>query len=177
VTPHLLIPVCAEAECPPPATAAAPSGVFWQTGSFEAAFVYRGVGIAATDPPRGRPQKVVLKVSDELRPELDPIKATKAVVTLRFPAPFDKVTVPLGPTTFDVKSRTLTLNGDDLAAKLCEAFGTVFRPDSSNPVRDLTATATVEWRRADDATVTVPGGERTTNTLTVRWVKAPSCCK
>jgi hypothetical protein len=176
VTSHLLIPVCESSD----SAGGDAKGVAWKPASMAVAYVFGGTGITPpTEPavPKTYPPSLVIQPGD-----VDPASSPVVDVAIKFAKPFDQVPFPtIYNIPYDSGQKGYVITGDVLTAPLFAAFGAMFGPQASNPPTPLTSMATMVNFKAGVTPVPPPAGsppglgKKTTNNLTITWIKAPDC--
>ena len=181
VTQHLLVPVCIPPD-PTDGSVSAVKGVAWKAATFEVAFVYSGVGIAA--PPAGQAAAAATATTDQpsynfsppnlllQQGDVDPAKYPTVAVTFKFDKQYGVDPIVL-TATFNATQKGYVLSGADLAAHLFTTFGPKFGPETTNPPSNLLITAAeLTFNPSPNAGIAIK--RNAGNSLTIQWVKAAS---
>jgi hypothetical protein len=141
----------------------------WDKASFDVAFVYGGLGITAppnANDPKNRPASLTLKRTADIGTQYTNVDAV-----LKIGGAFGTVKVKVSGTLN--AQDAYEFPGATLAGTLLSTFGSTFGPETTNPPYTMTTTATLTFKTA--AGDTLPG-DRTSQSLTINWIKGPRCC-
>src|SRR5262249_5946354 len=117
-----------------------------------------------------RPDTLILQKGD-----VDEKKYDTVQVTLKFDKPSggDAIVLPAVKFGETLSKDGFVISGETLAAELFKKFGPKFGPEATNPPCALTATAQLKFTpKAGGAALE----RKTTNNLTINWIRAPQCC-
>jgi hypothetical protein len=169
VTSHMLIPACSvKAAGGQAGGQGVPAGLAWVTDKLELAYVYKGLSIAASDPPRIRPQELKVDLS-----KIPPGTGKTVALTLTVEGPSGKAQIPLGEFSLADPKKALTIPASAVKTFVDQVFdkiGSQFGPEVNNPPVPVKVSQTDVLLKADGLTIHT---YQLANPLTISWVKAP----
>jgi hypothetical protein len=150
-----------------------PGVASWTTSDLTLGFVYRGLGIAPSQPPTYRPKELTIDL--QTLPMLQDGDQVTLKMKLGGPTaqlPNLTVTIATSAATgnYDAKKKVLKIAGTDLGNLVAYLFNELqyaYGPEANNPVKSVTIAET---------TITVPRSPDTKlrNALNIGWVKTTS---